>query len=246
MDFAATVAGSTDSAAPRRGRMWPVGLGPPLGGLAPAFRASAVGGPGNICSSLMVGEGVGGCQGRCGGWGRRETGAHKGRPYGRGRSAARDGGLRWALVVARGPLISIFSRGEKRQEGALRAPARLTARALSQSPPEGERFKGGGACPLSISLRGGEAGGRPQGAPLREGMAGFSKVARLPPPPPSHHHTRGAGAEGTGAHKGRPYGRGRRASMTGGGDQGTPHLNLLPGEKRKDHPTGPLCDRAHR
>ncbi len=174
-------------------------------------------GPGNICSCLMVGEGGGGCQGRCGGWGRRGRAPTGGAAARRGLAGC-DG--RWWLRGGPSSQSSpVGRRGKKRPSGA-RAPS--------------------GARPLSISPRGGEAGGRPQGAPLREGMAGFSKVARLPPPPPSHHHTRGAGAEGTGAHKGRPYGRGRRASMTGGGDQGTPHLNLLPGEKRKDHPTGPL------
>ena len=62
MDFTATVAGSTDSAAPRKGAYvvgWVWVLLKGVGCLGPAFRASAGGGPGNICSFLMVGKGLG-------------------------------------------------------------------------------------------------------------------------------------------------------------------------------------------
>ena len=57
-----------------------------VGCLGPAFRASAGGGPGNICSSSMVGEGLGvvkgGVAGGPGGGGRFAN-----RPYGRERVA---------------------------------------------------------------------------------------------------------------------------------------------------------------
>ena len=79
MDFTATVAGSTDSAAPRRGA-YVVGRGWVLLWVIwwPAFRASVGCGHGHICSSMMVGEGFGGCQGRCGGRGPEGDGGPQG------------------------------------------------------------------------------------------------------------------------------------------------------------------------
>ena len=90
MDFTATVAGSTDSAAPRGGRMWSVGAGSSFGVIwRPAFRASVGCGHGNICSSMMVREGFGGCQGRCGGRGPEGDGGPQGAPLREGRSASK-------------------------------------------------------------------------------------------------------------------------------------------------------------
>ena len=71
MDFAATVAGSTDSAAPRRGA-YVVGWGWVLLGVGDlAARVPRVRGrrAWEHMFFLMVREGFGGCQGRCGGRG---------------------------------------------------------------------------------------------------------------------------------------------------------------------------------
>ena len=63
----------------------------------------------------------------------RRGGRFMNRPYG-GPCVAGGCGLRWALVVARGPLISIFSRGEKRGDPG---GERFNVAAFSQSPAEG-------------------------------------------------------------------------------------------------------------
>ena len=88
MDFTATVAGSTDSAAPRKGAyVVGLGLGPPYGcGLCgPRSARPWAAGRGNICSSSMVGEGLGvvkaGVARRAGGEGESQT-----LPYGRERA----------------------------------------------------------------------------------------------------------------------------------------------------------------
>ena len=71
----------------------------------------------------------------------------------RGGKARGVGGVRWPLAVGAGPLISIFSRGEKRGE--------CPARARPQSLPEGGRFKAppsgegwGDAPPFSVVVCG--------------------------------------------------------------------------------------------
>ena len=135
------------------------------------------------------------------------------------------------VAVVRGPLISIFSRGEKRREAPCGRP-----RALRRAPS------------LSLPQRGrGRRGGRPQGAPLREGavvvtgslISIFSRGRRGKRRPagarapcgarPLSVSPRGGEAGGDGRVATRPYGRGRWASMAGGGRDGAPHLNLLPG-----------------
>ena len=95
----------------------------------------------------------------------------------------------WGRVVQGLPL------GGEAGGGALRAPARLPARALSQSPPQGERPEG------RAPTRGAPTGGM---------------------------DSRFRGNDG--------WGRGRAlrrpewcASMSLGGCEGAPHLNLLPG-----------------
>ena len=84
----------------------------------------------------------------------RGSGAHKGRPYGMAEGA---GGLRWPAAVVGGPLISIFSRWEKRQD--LPAATHTSGRragVLSEEwcSPFGGGVKGCPAPALSVSPSG--------------------------------------------------------------------------------------------
>ena len=106
----------------------------------------------------------------------------------------------WGRVAQGSPL------GGEAGGGALRAPARLPARALSQSPPQGERPEGG----MDSRFRGNDGWGRvAQGSPLGgEGPEGRPPGARAPAGARPLSVSPGGGeAGGKGAHKGRPYGR---------------------------------------
>ena len=133
-------------------------------------------------------------------------GAHKGRPTG-GMDSRFRGNDGWGRVAQGSPL------GGEAGGGALWAPARLSARALSQSPPQPEGrapTRGAPTGGMDSRFLGNDGWGRvAQGLPLDEGAGGgaLRAPARLSAARPLSVSPTGGEAGGKGAHKGRPYGR---------------------------------------